>query len=393
VGNSTKILKMLRKFRISAPGKIILHGEHSVVYGKPAIAGPINLRTYFTFNKINSNFIEFNYKRLDLIAQLSLDNANKFLSEIDCYEKLQPIDFLNKIRESKEFILNYIKVTRELSDKEFMAISSTIFILNRILRSEKILKIESSFEIEIDSEISIGAGCGSSASYGVCLAAGFLTIAKLIKSENLEKFSDQNLEKISQFAFDSEVLMHEKPSGIDNTICTYGQLVKFLRGQKPISISTNTQIDIVIVDTKVSRSTSQLVAKVANFKDRFPQLANSIFDAMGYLADDVVNILENQNENNFEDLNKLVEVNNNLLRSIGVSHQKLEQIFTISNFYGFNSKLTGAGGGGCAFILLPKDYENMEKYHQITNELKQNGFDITTTSIISGTGVDLKFDY
>lgn len=384
---------MPQKFRISAPGKIILHGEHSVVYNQPAIAGPVNLRTYFTYQEATGEHIDFNFKRLDLNAKFTLKNANQFLNDFDCLEKYQPMEFLQKLRTSKETVLNYVDVTRELVDKEFMAIAATLYIFNRIFRSESILSFNAAFKIAIDSDISIGAGCGSSASYGVCLSAGFYTIASILNAHPITSFTDEMLAKISQWAFDSEVLMHERPSGIDNTICTYGKLVKFLRGQTPEAITTCTQIDILIVDTKVSRSTSQLVAKVAKFKDRFPYLAKSIFDAMGHLVNDVVGILEKANEDSFEELNSLVEVNNNLLRSIGVSHESLERIFAISARHGFNSKLTGAGGGGCAFVLLPKGYSELSGYHAMNKELKESGFDVTVTSIISGTGVDfLNFD-
>lgn len=385
---------MLRKFRISAPGKIILSGEHSVVYNQPAIAGPVNLRTYFTYNETKqSDHIVLNFKRLDLVVKVSLKNANQFLNDFDCLVQLQPMDFLLKLRTSKDFILNYVDIARELVDKEFMAIASTLYIFNRVFRSEKISSFNASFAVEIDSDISIGAGCGSSASYGVCLSAGFYTIATNLNSQTINSFSDEMLSKISQWAFDSEVLMHERPSGIDNTICTYGKLVKFLRGQQPEAIKTCTKIDILIVDTKVTRSTSQLVAKVAKFKERFPDLASSIFTAMGHLVNDFIGILENSNEKSFDELNSLVEVNNNLLRSIGVSHESLERIFAISDKHGFNSKLTGAGGGGCAFVLLPEKYSQLPGYHAMMNELKSSGFDVTATSIVSGTGVDLVFDF
>lgn len=391
---------MSKKFEISAPGKIILHGEHSVVYNKPAIAGPIGLRTYFNFEETSSGRINFNYKRLDLCVEICVENANRLLAELDCYEAIPPMEFLQKFRSSKDFILKFIEVEKErkLSDKEEMAVGSTLYIFNRILRNENIKKISSSFNVTIDSDMSIGAGVGSSASYGVCLAAGFFLFSQIVNAKllDLKNFSFTNndtiLERISQWAFDSEVLMHEKPSGIDNTICTYGQLIKFSRGQTPLPIKTDGKVDILLVDTGVSRSTSHVVGKVANFRNKHSNLANSIFDAMRFLVDDVVTILEGtkSDADKFQELSLLVSVNNNLLRSIGVSHPRLEKVFNIAESFGFNAKLTGAGAGGCAFVFLPSNYTKMENYKKMCDDLKSNNYQIMAT-IIGGRGVDYKF--
>jgi len=394
---------MSRKFEISAPGKIILHGEHSVVYNQPAIAGPIGLRTYFKFHETSNDHINFQYQRLNLTSKLSLVNANLLLSELDFNAEVQPMDFLQKFRSSRDFILKYVdhsEAERKLNEKEEMAVGATLYIINRILRSENIKSISKGFDVTIDSDMSIGAGVGSSASYGVCLAAGFFVLSQII----IKKLSDQQLkefsfdgnsemfEKISQWAFDSEVIMHEKPSGIDNTICTYGQLIKFSRGQVPEPIKTAGKIDILLVDTGVSRSTSHVVGKVANFKNKYSSLANSIFDAMGHLVNDVVAILENDKTEGerFKELALLVSVNNNLLRSLAVSHPSLERVFSIAESRGFNAKLTGAGAGGCAFILLPPNYEESENYRKLCEDLNAEEYHIMAT-IIGGRGVDFKF--
>ena len=388
---------MSKKFVVSAPGKIILHGEHSVVYNKPAIAGPIGLRTYFEFEESSESFITFDFKRLDLILKMKFETANLFLSSL---ELLPPTEFLQKLRISKDFILKLVEVPRILSEKEEMAISATLFIFHRILLSEKIIKIPGCFTVKIDSDIAIGAGIGSSASFGVSLAGGFFIYSQII-NENIENFdnfcfNDEILEKISQWAFDSEVLMHEKPSGIDNTICTYGQLVKFNRGEKPQTIKTQgSPIDILLVDTGVSRSTSNVVGKVANFRNRHLSLANSIFDSMGFLVDDVVKILEFESVSDdakFQELSELISVNNNLLRAIGVSHPRLETVFNIAESFNFHAKLTGAGAGGCAFVILPSNYKNSENYEKMCEELKANKFQILPTVIATGSGVELKVE-
>lgn len=163
----------LKKFQISAPGKIILNGEHSVVYGKAAIAGPIGLRTYFDFEESQEDFITVQYERLNLSTRMAVTKANELLADLDCNESLKPMEFLQRMRHSKEFILKYIDFEddgRKMSDKEEMAVCATLYIFNRILRAENIKSIEKGFNVKIDSDISIGAGVGSSASYGVCLS-------------------------------------------------------------------------------------------------------------------------------------------------------------------------------------------------------------------------------
>lgn len=392
---------MLHKFEISAPGKIILHGEHSVVYNKPAIAGPIGLRTYFMFHESNNEFITFNYKRLGLTSKMSLKNANLLLTELDCDVKLQPMDFLLKIRESREFFLKFIELEsneRKLNEKEEMAVAATIYIFNRILKNEKVNNLKVGFDVTIDSDMSIGAGVGSSASYGVCLAAGFFMYSQIVNGKlndgQFKQFSFDNndtiLERISQWAFDSEVIMHEKPSGIDNTICTYGKLIKFSRGLAPEPIKMSGKVDILLVDTGISRSTSHVVGKVANFRNKYSNLSNSIFDAIGYLVENVVTILESDKEaERYQELSLLVSVNNNLLRSIGVSHPRLEKVFNIAEARGFNAKLTGAGAGGCAFVLLPSNYEETGNYKKLVEDLKANDYHVMAT-IIGGRGVDFK---
>jgi mevalonate kinase len=155
----------------------------------------------------------------------------------------------------------------------------------------------------------------------------------------------------------------------------------------------NGKIDILLVDTGVSRSTSHIVAKVANFKNKYSGIANSIFDAMGHLVDDVVKILESQREadEKYQELSLLVAVNNNLLRAISVSHPRLEKVFHIAESHGFQAKLTGAGGGGCSFVLLPSNYRDLNRYKELCADLKADNYQIMTTDIVDGSGVEFKF--
>lgn len=394
-------MNTLNAFEISAPGKVILHGEHSVVYGKPAIAGPIGLRTYLSYKKLENPEIVLDFASIPFTSKLSLESFNQFLQQHNCHSELQPLEFLSKLRTSEEFPFARYVSPQPAPDsiKQRYSLGVALYLINRILRSEGIhsLPVDTGFQLTIQSVMSIGAGLGSSAGYGVCVSTGAYVITKIAKGEltavnaplySLQGDDPEVLKKISQWAFDSEVVMHERPSGIDNTICTYGNLIKFRKGEPFESLRLRQQINILIVDTKVSRTTSKLVAKVAELKDRHTKMMESILDAMGYLVDEVVKLLEDDRDQ-FEALRTLVAVNNNLLRAIGVSHPSLEKVFQLAESSGFDAKLTGAGGGGCALVFLPKDYESRKEFGQLTDKLKEAEFNWMVTTI-GGKGVEFK---
>lgn len=391
----------LDAFEISAPGKVILHGEHSVVYGKPAIAGPIGLRTYLTYKKLKEPQIVLDFASIPFTAKLTVESFNEFLQHCNCHTDLQPLEFLSKLRSSDLFPFSRFVAHPPNKDsiKERFSLGVALYLINRILHCEGVNSLPSSggFQLTIKSVMSIGAGLGSSAGYGVCVSTGAYIISKIAKGEltaacagsfSLQGGDPDVLAKISQWAFDSELVMHERPSGIDNTICTYGNLIKFRKGEPFESLKLRQQIHILIVDTKVSRTTSKLVAHVADLKDKHPEMMKSILDAMGHLVDDVVKILEDECDR-FEELRTLVAVNNNLLRAIGVSHPSLEAVFQLADGSGFDAKLTGAGGGGCALVFLPKDYESRKEFQQLTVSLAEAGFNWMTTTI-GGNGVEFR---
>ncbi|EAA14782.5 AGAP008947-PA [Anopheles gambiae str. PEST] len=398
----------IKHFEVSAPGKVILHGEHSVVYGHPAIAGSIGLHTYLNYTALERSgssasspppqvIIEF--RSIPFTATLTLDSFGAFLREVDCSETLQPEAFLEQLRSEGAFpFARFLSpgpvppVLEETSSKERMSLGS----IDSTFFSEE-ASGGGGFRLSLYSEMSIGAGLGSSASYGVCLAAGAYQLSRILKREaTVTQLGEDVLKKIYQWSFDSEIIMHVKPSGIDNEIATNGGLVRFRRGSGVNKIiALRRPVHVLIVDTGVSRSTANLVASAAKRLELFPRTVGPILQGMGGLVDEAIALLESDEapETVYERLGTLVSINNNLLRSLGVSHPALERIFTIAEGAGFASKLTGAGGGGCAFVLLPAGYKELESFRALMGALDEAGFRSIETTVGTGAGVSLSYDH
>lgn len=95
---------------------------------------------------------------------------------------------------------------------------------------------------------------------------------------------------ISDWAFCSEKIMHGNPSGLDNTICTFGGLVKFYRNQKPTALKSVKALNILLIDSCVSRSTAAMVARVLQQKNEQPTQVDEIFDKIETVVDKVAKV-------------------------------------------------------------------------------------------------------
>lgn len=150
----------------------------------------------------------------------------------------------------------------------------------------------------------IGAGLGSSAAFSVAVAASCLRLQALLyparSSHNAEIVSacgaagagevcspsSAALDTINGWAFSSEILLHGSPSGLDNTTSCYGGLVRFSRkgGEKFENISGVPALHILLVNTRVPRSTKQLVAGVRVLHDAYTDAVVPMLDGMNNIA-------------------------------------------------------------------------------------------------------------
>jgi mevalonate kinase len=218
----------------------------------------------------------------------------------------------------------------------------------------KKFNINSGMKLRIWSEIPPSAGLGSSAAISVATVKAIESVFVL----NLTN------EEISSNAYEIEKLVHFKPSGIDNHICTHGGCMIYLKGKfEKIEIPKN--LPFIICNSQISRNTGTLVEKVANLHEMFPYVTNKIFETIDQIS---LNALAALKSGDLKKLGILFNLNQGLLDALGVSTPELSKLITIARENGAHgSKLTGAGGGGCIIAVSPPD-----KQDNIIIELKKS---------------------
>ncbi|XP_022406476.1 mevalonate kinase isoform X2 [Delphinapterus leucas] len=243
---------------VSAPGKVILHGEHAVVHGKVALAVALNLRTFLRLQPHSNGKVDLNLPNIGIqrawdVAKLQMLDTS-FLKQGDV-TALTP-EQMEKLKEVAGF-------PEDCADHEHLAVLSFLYLYLSICQSQRALP---SLDVAVWSELPTGAGLGSSAAYSVCLAAALLTACKEIPNplkdgEAANRWTEESLELINKWAFQGERVIHGNPSGVDNAVSTWGGALRYQQG-KISSLKRPPALKILLTNTKVPRSTKALVAGV-----------------------------------------------------------------------------------------------------------------------------------
>jgi len=290
----------------SAPAKVILFGEHFVVYGEPAVVLAIDKRAYASAQLREDERIHISSVNLRVSGTFKGVRFQAEKGGSKALLKLEPVK--NAVQQVLE-------------------------------RAER----KAGVNVRINSDIPVSAGLGSSA------AVATSTITAVSNLLKVELSRDQ----IFRMAYESERLVHGTPSGIDPAIATYGGTLQFQRGMDFTSLNVETNIPLVIGNTKVGRSTGELVARVRNMKEHYPIISNLIIRTGGKIALDAVEALK---KGDLQTVGELMNINHALLCAVGVSHEALERLVYASRKGGaLGAKLTGGGGGGCMIALAQRD--------------------------------------
>ena len=268
------------KSKASAPGKVILFGEHFVVYGVKAILCSINKRVTVTAEKISDKKIVINSEIGNLILE-----PNKSISEIN--SPLKPFYYLG----------------------------------NKVIKNQ-----DTGIQIKIDSEIPLGVGLGSSSA---CCVAGAAAIFKL--------FADISKEEILELAIEAERTIFENTSGADCTVCVYGGIMEYDKKQGFKKIEDEPNFQLVIANSNIEHSTESMVSEVKAFtiknKEEFSKLLNQELE----LVEDVLKLLK---ENNTIELGEKINQNQKYLETIGISNNQLKKMIEIGQKTSFGAKIS-----------------------------------------------------
>jgi mevalonate kinase len=304
----------------SAPAKIILLGEHFVVYGEPAIVMAIDKRAYARVEKRNDN--RLHVRSMDLNLEVFFENGSFRVEQGDLKEakmKFEPVK----------------QAIEKVMEKHGQHVG---------------------LDVEINSTVPVGAGLGSSAAViaATTAATGAILDVKLSK------------EDILRITYAAEKIVHGTPSGVDPAISTMGGTMLFQMdtGFKPLEVKTN--IPLIIGDTGVERSTRVQVEKVRDLVDKYPRVTEHLMKAAREI---VLRAIEALKENDLETLGTMMNINHALLYGIGVSDESLEWLANAARKAGaLGAKLTGAGGGGCMIALARE-----EKLEQVSEAIQRSG--------------------
>jgi mevalonate kinase len=303
-------------------GKTILFGEHFVVYGLPAIASALSSYTTAEIKVVDGKGWEVNDNRPATPGYKEKKN-----------------------------------------DEAMQAIKNVIEHMNIDVNCQKL-------NITFSGDLIAASGVGASAAQATSLARAI--------NDKFTLMWDN--EKINKAAYEGERAYHGTPSGIDNTVSTYGGLIWFVKnlngGKNTMEIiNSGKKIPLVIANTGITASTVEVVADVKKLKEANPVKFEKKFNDYHTLA---INAKVALLEGDAIGIGKLMNQNHKMLQEITVSGKVNDKLVEISlNNGALGAKMTGTGRGGLVIALA----KNEEVQQNIANAIKEEGYDAWKTMI------------
>ena len=278
-------------FKISAPGKLMILGEHAVLHGSQALVCAVNKRLRLTFTPRDDS---------QIFLQSDLGDYHSELKEI-------------KIRQPFHFVLTTIN---QFSDQ-----------------------LTSGFNLYIESEFPDTVGLGSSSAVTVATTAGLCVL--LNKPHNPEAIFSESL-KIVRY-------IQGTGSGADVAASVFGGIIAYR--YTPLEIhKLDSTCPITVVYSGKKTPTTQVIGQVSSLRNKFPALCDSIYEAMDKSCTLALNAIKNENWTNF---GELLNINQGLMDALGVCDVNLAKIvYEMRDDPGImGSKISGSGLGDCVVGL------------------------------------------
>ena len=278
-----------------APGKVILSGEHAVVYGYPAIALPLH----------------------NLHAEVTVVSASPGYGTI-----IAALDMQQHTRLAVPS--RQLRALAQAANAAFAEIG---------------LKEEPDWILQVRSQIPLARGLGS----------GAAVVCALVRAVGNAAGHSLALEVLNRIVFESETLFHGRPSGIDNLTVVHGLPLFFRKGLRPQFFRPIQCPVFLLADTGIPVHTAKAVAEVARLKHQHPHRVEAWLEEIGLISEAILEALSHSKTVN---LGPLLNANQELLRRLGVSSVANEKLIQAALVAGAPAaKVTGAGMGGQVLVL------------------------------------------
>ncbi len=314
---------MKKQIHVSAPGKLILLGEHIVVYGKPAIIASVAKRCQVKIENREDSIVEIISKKLDTAIKITGEEIIKQTKQAQ--QQWATFAKTNDVAILKE-------ITKNPLDYPIIIIGETLLFYKR--------ELPTGFTVTIESEVPIGSGMGSSASLAVAIAQA----VSLFLEQPFKK------EDINTIAFSAEQKKHGFPSGGDNSACFYGDLVWYRKETPdfkiiqpiPFTLSPNVAKNFTTIFTGIpNESTGEMVSAVRSLYLANQQAMEVVFSDQEQLTRDLLTAMKTENH---EEIINIIRAGEKNLEKMGVVSPYVQAIIRKIEAAGGAAKICGGGG-------------------------------------------------